>query len=197
MKPADARARRQALKDRETFDADERTKTRESTPVKIAGVTFTRRRKDWAVSRLMRMTMRDQEKLVARSSRLRNRIGELEAKQVEAAIDGDDTLEAELEQRIDDLVKAGDDATEAAEVVTYRLLALLLVPPDGGYGEHNTPLVGFGPDEAENEGNVEQAIAFLQPALDVEDAAALAAELSGSREADPTTTNSSETGSAS
>ena len=97
---------------------------------------------------------------------------------------------------IDELVKRADAATEQAELTTYRLLALLLIPPAEGYGEANTPLVGFGPAAAaEDEDAVNQAIAFLQPRLDVEDAAGLANELTGSREPDPTTTPSSGNGS--
>jgi hypothetical protein len=196
MKPSEARAARKANVEADTFDADARTERRERTPVKIAGATFTRRRKDWAVSRLMRQTMRDQEKALALSNRIKSRIAELEAKQAEAASDDDEAEEESIEVRIDDLVKRSDDALESAELCTYRLLALLLIPPSEGYGETNRPLVGFGPDAAEdNEGDVEEALEFLQPALDVEDAAELARELTGSREPDPTTTPSSGTGS--
>lgn len=195
MKPQAARDARKAATDAATFDADERTQRRENTPVKIAGATFTRRRKDWGVSRAMRQAMRAQEKAIALSNRVRTRVAELEVKQAEAATEGDDAEEERLEGLIDDLVARADDATQDAELTTYRLLALLLVPPGDGYGENNTPLVGFGPDAVEDESAVLQAIEFLQPALDVEDAADLARELTGTREPDPTTTPSSGTGS--
>lgn len=177
------------------FDADARTAAREGTTVKIAGAKFTRRRKDWTISRAMRQAMRAQEKHLALANRVASRVAELEVEQAEAASDGNDEREAELESRIDELVKRADDAREAAELVSYRLLALLLVPPENGYGEDNTPLVGFGPDALEDEDAVDQALAFLQPTLDVEDAGALARELTGSVEPDPQTTPSSETGS--
>lgn len=175
-----------------TFNADERAQTRENTPVTIGGVEFTRRRKDWAVSRLMRKAMRDQEKAVALNARLRSRIVEHEVNQAEAARDGNDELETELEAKIEDLVERGDAATEAAELVTYRLLALLLKPPadrDDLDGWGPEPILEHGPEASD------PAVAFLQPALDVEDAAALAGELTGSDEPDPPTTTSSEDGS--
>lgn len=192
---AELRKASQKLAEREPFNADERTAARERTPVIIGGVTFTRRKKDWEVSRAMRLAMREQEKALALSTRIRTRVAEHETRQAEAAAEGDDALEEELEGKIDELVKRADAATEEAELSSYRLLALLLIPPADGYGEHNTPLVGFGPDAVDDEGAVQDAIAFLQPRLDVEDAAALASELSGSREPDPPTTPSNGNGS--
>lgn len=180
-----------ALGQRDSFDADARTKARESTPVVIAGRTFLRARKDWAISRAMRQIMREQEKDVALSTRLRLRCGELEAEQAEAATQGNDDREAELETQIDELVRKADEATENAELVSYRLLALLLVPQP--YGEAEDVLEGFGP--VEDPAEAEPAIAYLQPAMDVEDAADLARELTGSQEPDPPETPSSESGS--
>lgn len=195
MKPEQARAARKAAQAANEFDADARTQARERTPVKIAGATFTRRRKDWDVSRAMRQAMRGQEKAVALANRVKTRVAELEVRQAEAAAEGDEDTENELETTIDALVAKADDATQEAEISSYRLLALLLVPPQEGYGEHNEQLVGFGPDALEDENAVQRAIAFLQPALDIEDAADLASELTGSREPDPTTTPSSGSGS--
>lgn len=196
MKPAEARERRKAATAAAEFNADERASTRERAAVVIGGVTFTRRRKDWEISRIMRQAMREQEKALAKGNRVRSRVSEHEVKQLEAASDGDDELEAELEEKIDALIKAADDALEAAELETYRLLALLLIPPAEGYGEDNTPLIGFGPEAAaEDEAAVEQALEFLQQRLDVEDARDLANELTGDRSADPPMTPSSETGS--
>lgn len=177
------------------FDADRLTTEREKLPVKIAGATFTRRRKDWEVSRLMRQLMRSQEKHIASSNRVKARVAELEVEQMEAASDGNTTLEADLEAKIGELVERADEATEDAELASYRLVALLLVAPSDGYGEHNEPLRGFGPDDIDDESAIDAAIGFLQPALDVEDVAALARELSGGQEPDPPTTSSSETGS--
>src|SRR5688572_21619606 len=111
------------------FNADERAETREAAPIIIGGVTFTRRRKDWDISRAMRAAMRDQEKALALANRVRQRVAEHEVKQVEAAADGDEAREEELENMIDELVKRADAATEQAELTTYRLLALLLIPP--------------------------------------------------------------------
>lgn len=180
---------------RESFDADDRAKARESSPVVIDEHRFLRRRKDWATSRAMRSIMRDQEKNVALANRLRIRCGELEAEQIEAATRNEDERETDLEQRIDELVAKSDEATEEAELVTYRLLALLLVPQPygtGGEGETET-LPGFG--DVDDPADAEPAIAWLQPRLDVEDAADLARELSGSSEPDPPETTSSESGS--
>jgi hypothetical protein len=175
------------------FDADARRDDRESTPVKIEGVEFTRRRKEWATSRAMRLTMRDQEREVALANRVRVRVAELETEQIEAAAKGETDREAELEAQIGELVDRADAATEAAELVTYRLLALLLRPPA------DANLEGFGPvpdDDDRDQGDYAQAaVRWLQPALDVEDAADLARELTGSREPDPQTTPSSESGS--
>lgn len=216
MKPAEARAARKAREQAAGFNADERAEAREKAPIVIGGVTFTRRRKDWKISRAMRQAMRAQEKALAKANRTRQRVAELEVRQVELAaepLDLDGVAEGDLDERtaeleaareakidelegkIDALVNSADDDVERAELTTYRLLALLLIPPADGYGEDNTPLVGFGPDELDDEDAVEQAIEFLQPALDVEDAAALANELTGSREPDPQPTPSSETGS--
>lgn len=193
-KPHQLREARLAAVKATEFDADARTAAREGTVVRIAGATFTRRRKDWQISRAMRQAMRSQEKQVALANRIASRIAELETEQAEAAVDGNDERELELEGKIDDLVNRADDAREEAELVTYRLLALLLIPP-AKYGEDERELRGFGPDALEDEDAVDAAIAFLQPALDVEDAAALARELTGSDEPDPQTTPSSETGS--
>lgn len=180
---------------RESFDADARATARESSPVVIDEHRFLRRRKDWATSRAMRAVMRDQEKNVALANRLRIRCGELEAEQIEAATRDEQEREAELERQIDELVRKSDEATEAAELVTYRLLALLLVPKPfgtGGDGETET-LQGFG--DVEDPVEADPAIEWLQPRLDVEDAAELARELSGSQEPDPPETPSSESGS--
>lgn len=181
----------------EGFNADERGAKREATPATIGGVTFSRRRKDWSVSRLMRQTMRDQEKAVAFSNRAHGRVAELEVAQAEAAREGDTEEEDKLEARIDELVAKADEATEEAETVTYRLLALLLVPPAEVDDDAELPAAGFGPDAVteSRESDVMDAVEWLQPRLDVEDAADLARELTGSREPDPQTTPSSETGS--
>jgi hypothetical protein len=178
----------------EGFNADERASKRDNAPVVIDGVTFTRRRKVWAITRLMRQTMRAQEKAVAFSNRCHGRIAELEVAQAEAAREGDTAKEDELESKIDDLIEHADDSTEEAEIVTYRLLALLLIPPADGVGEDNATLHGFGPDDDELE-RVDEAVGWLQPRLDSEDAAELARDLTGSREPDPTPTPSSENGS--
>jgi seryl-tRNA synthetase len=181
----------------EGFNADERGAKREATPATIGGVRFSRRRKDWRVSRLMRQTMRAQEKAVAFSNRAHGRVAELEVAQAEAARDGDTAEEAKLEERIDELVDKADEATEEAETVTYRLLALLLVPPAEVDDDVELPADGFGPDAVADsrEADVQDAVEWLQPRLDVEDAADLARDLTGSREPDPQPTPSSETGS--
>jgi hypothetical protein len=195
----------------EEFDADARTKAREETPVVIAGVRFTRRKKDWKVSRAMRKLMRIQESALALNRRLRIRIAELDAEQVEAAAKGEDDKVAELEGQIDELVGKGDEATENGELVSYRLLALLLVPPaEAAEGETTdaatTAIAAAGPLPRDAFGpgaggpleleDVRPALEWLQPALDVEDAAALANDLSGSSEPDPPETPSSGSGSA-
>lgn len=172
------------------FDADARRSEREGTTVTIEGHTFRRRRKDWSVSRAMRKLMREQESAVALGNRLRVRVSELEAEQVEAAAKGEDDTVENLEGQIDDLITRADEATEDAELVTYRLLALLLSPPEGdeldadawGPADDDVPLTA---------GEAESAVRFLQPALDVEDAASLAQELTGSREPDPQTATAS------
>jgi hypothetical protein len=183
----------------EAFDADARRAARETSPVTIEGVSFRRRRKDWGVTRLMRSLSRQQQDALSLVTRLRVRTSELEAEQIEAASKGEDRLEAELETTIRDLMTRADEATEDGEIITYRLLALLLVAPDDVEvpvevdGERVDAAGAFGP--VEDEADAEPAIAFLQPALDVEDAADLARELTGSAEPDPPATPSSETGS--
>lgn len=179
------------------FDADSRRTERETATVKIEGVTFTRRRKDWSTTRAQRKVSRVQESAIALSARLRVRIAELEAEQVEEAAKGNDEAVATLEDQLDELVTKADDAIEDAELVTYRLLALLLRPPTPADGEDE--LAGFGPDadnpeEPRSIEDAEPALDFLKDALDVEDAAALARELTGSAEADPPTVPSTETG---
>lgn len=171
----------------QAFDAGARDSERQDTPAVIAGHTFKRRRKAWKVSRLMRTITRDQETAVALSHRIRVRVAELETEQLEAAAEGKDELEGELEGKIQALITRGDEATEAAELVTYRLLALLLVPAE------DAELEGFGP--VEDPSDADPAIHLLQEELDVEDAADLARELTGSVEPDPQETPSSETGS--
>lgn len=189
---AAAKAAKRAGRQAEAFNADERATTRESTAVVIGGVTFRRRRKAWSVSRAMRQAMRDQEKAVALSNRIRTRVAEHEVKQIEAAQEGNDELEAELEGKIEDLITKADEATETAEVATYRLLALLLIPQLADGDDAQAPMSGWGPDGVED---AELAIAFLQDELDVEDAAGLAQELTGSAEPDPPETPSSGNGS--
>lgn len=185
----------------EGFNADERAAKRDNAPVTIDGVVFKRRRKVWAITRLMRQTMRAQEKAVAFSNRCHGRVAELEVRQAEAARDGDDAEESKLEEKIDELIAKADEATELAEVTTYRLLALLLVPPDEAPdvepGDDVLPLAAFGPDAFEEDDldTVDEAVEWLQPRLDAEDAAELAREMTGSREPDPPTTPSSESGS--
>lgn len=182
------------------FDADQRTKTREETPVVIGGVTFNRRRKVWIVSRAMRQMMREQESALAKSNRIRARVSELELEQLEAAAEGKSDVEGELEDKIRALIAQADEETEVAELVSYRLLALLLIPtgkrldPSTGV-EHE--LEGFGSPPAEEDpvAYAMPAVEFMQPELDVEDAAGLTEELTGSREPDPQGTPSSGSGS--
>lgn len=172
----------------EGFNADTRAAEREALPIVVGGRTFKRVRKDWEVSRAMRKFMRTQEREVARNNRLGRRIGELEAEQTEAARTGQTERETELEELIDGLVEDADEATEIAEWVTYRLLSLLMVIGDDG-----EQIAGFGPEHVDDD--AEAAVKFLQRALDVEDAGAMARELTGSQEPDPQTTPSSGTGS--
>lgn len=219
MKPAQARATRKAVTDRKTFNADERAAQREQAPVVIAGVSFTRRRKDWLVTRGMRAIMREQENSVSLTNRLRARITELQAQQLEAvvaaeadAVDAPAGAEAaaddesRLEARIVGLIAQADEATERSELMSYRLLVMLLVPPVAPDGDAEDPLGdarhGFGPEAAGYDDDIDgdedavmAAIGFLQPALDTEDAIDLAHELTGSVEPDPAEDPSSATGS--
>lgn len=192
---AELRAARKTIEEREGFNADERSAKRERTPAVVGGVSFTRRRKDWDVNHAMRSLMREQEKSLAAAQRIRARVAEHEARQAEAAAKGEDEEEERLEGLIDDLIARADGKTTDAELASYRLLALLLIPPatlPEELPEHAAG--GFGP-EVEEEAVVMAAIDWLKPRLDVEDAAALATELSGSREPDPQTTPSTENGS--
>lgn len=184
-----------ARKDRERqpYNADDRAKARENTPAVVGGLSFTRRRKDWKTSRAMRQQMREQENAVARGNRIRARIAELEVEQIEAAAAGEDEREAELEVLVQELVTKSDEATEAAELVTYRLLCLLLVPPTPGEGEDAWR--GFGPAEADEAAVEGGPVEHFQEELDVEEAVGLARELTGSVEPDPPMTPSSENGS--
>lgn len=191
---AELRAARKTIEEREGFNADDRSAKRERTPVVIGGVSFTRRRKDWDVNRAMRTLMRSQEKALAAASRIRARVAEHEAKQAEAAAEGRDEEEDRLERLIDELIERADNMTSDAELASYRLLSLLLIPPAAD-AERGDGLVGFGPDAADDEASAIEAVEWLKPRLDVEDAAALATELSGSREPDPQPTPSTENGS--
>lgn len=165
------------------FNADNRTAVREDTPVVIDGVSYTRARKNWKVSRMMRKLMRDQESAIALSTRLRRRIVELEVEQMQAAANGAEDDEAKLEGQITELIAKADEATEVAEGVTYRLLCVLLKHADEQLlDENGEPL----PARVEK----------FMDVLDVEDAADLARELSGSSEEDPPTPQETATTSA-
>lgn len=177
------------------FDADARRKTREDTPVVVAGLTFKRRRKAWAVTRAMRALMREQEAAVARATRVTARTAELEAEQIEAAAKGESEREEELERTIVGLVKSSDASREEAELATYRLIALLLVPPPAEDSDDVPPrpaVAGFGP--VDDPSDAQPALELLLNELDAEDAFDLAQELSGEAEPDPQKTPSSETG---
>lgn len=192
---ADRSANTNLGKRRDPFDADARRKAREDTPVVIAGLSFKRRRKDWNVTRAMRRLMREQESAVARATRLQARTAELEAEQIEAAAKGETDREEELERTIVELVGNADTSRELAELQTFRLLALLLVAPDGE-GDDVPPrpaVAGFGP--VEDAEDAQPALDLLLAELDAEDAFDLAQELSGEGEPDPQMTPSSETGS--
>jgi hypothetical protein len=190
-----ARAELAGREDAKGFNADERSAKRERTPAVVGGVSFTRRRKDWDVNGDMRALMRSQEKALAAAQRIRSRVAEHEAKQAEAAAQGDDDEEERLEELIDELIDRADNLTQDAELASYRLLALLLIPPAEPPEDLDaTAASGFGPD-VEEEALIMAAVDWLKPRLDVEDAAALATELSGSREPDPPTTPSTANGS--
>lgn len=212
-----ARARRAAQGDNAPqaggYDADAKASAREATPVDIGGVSLRRRRKTWDVSRRLRFLGREQERYVAVGSRLRARIAELEAEQIEEASKGNVELEESLEDQIQALVDKADDGTEVAETATYRILALLLVPPAvspvaaaklGEEGDDGPPVkaealeadvaAGFGVLDDED-GTDELAVAWLQGELDTEDAVGIAQELTGSTDPDPQTDPSSATGS--
>jgi hypothetical protein len=196
---------------RDPFDADRRRQEREDTPVTIGGVTFKRRRKVWTVTRLMRTITREQEAAVARATRLQARTAELEAEQIEAAAKGETGREEELERTIVELVAKADESREEGEVLTFRLIALLLVPPDVASDAAEDPLstaaealeldgvgpmafrAAFGP--VEDVEDAMPAVEFLQGELDDEDAIDVARELAGEVEPDPQMTPSSETGS--
>lgn len=165
------------------FDADARAAERMTKPVVIAGVTYKRRKKDWDTSRLMRKIMRAQEGHVARSTRLRRRIAELEVEQMEAAGEGATDREADLEGKIEELITQADESTEEAELASYKLVRALLTDEQG------EPLVDA---DGEPLAADDDLVAVLQSTMDVEDVAALARELSGSVEPDPQTTTSSD-----
>lgn len=183
------------------FNADERSGRRHGTPVVIGDVTFKRTVKVWNINLAMRRAMRDQETAVARSERIRARVTELEVEQIVAAQKGDTDREEELETEIVALVAKADESSVVAEIVSYRLLALLLEPPqkveqtEGGAATTvpHDDLGGFG--LIDDPQDAAPAIAWLQKHIDIEDATALAEELSGSVPPDPPTTSSSETGS--
>lgn len=176
------------------FNADERSAARSSSPVTIAGVPFRRRVKDWDISLSMRALMRAQESAVARSNRLGARVQELEADQIEAAASGETEKEEALEGTIEELIGKSDEATVIAERTTYRLLALLLEPPEDAaesFDELDADVVdGFGVLKDESRDDSE-ATAWLARRLDSTDALVLARVLAGQREPDPQMTPSS------
>lgn len=153
------------------FNADERAKVRDETPVTIGGRKFKRKRKVWDVSREVRKLQREQESAVAKSMRLRTRLAELEADQLELAAKGDEDGAEAMEEQINKLVEGADTSTEDAERVTYKIIEALLVP----FAEDGPPA----------------ELDHLLAELDVNDAGALARDLTGSREPDPQATPSS------
>jgi hypothetical protein len=133
------------------FDADARAEAREQAPVVIGGVTYHRRRKDWNTTRAMRALLREQERAGAAQDRAQRLVDELSAaEQVDDAA-------------LDEAYRKLDEAGDAADLATYRLIALLLRTADGG--------------------DVEPEL--LQQSLDVQDAGPLAASLAGA-DPDPT-----------
>lgn len=187
-----------ARRRRDPFDADARRQQREDTPVVVGGISFKRRRKVWDVTRLMREIARDQETAIARSTRLIARTAELESEQIEAAAKGETDREEELETTIAELLKKSDEGRSRGELMTFRLIALLLVPPDAPAGDDAVDELlelrgAFGP--VEDEAAAMPAVEFLAGELDEEDAIDLARELTGQIEPDPQMTPSSETGS--
>jgi hypothetical protein len=179
------------------YDADAKAKLREDTPVTIGGHEFRRRRKTWKVSRRMRELSRDQERNVALGERIRHRIAELETEQTEAATAGDTQREEDLEEQIEALVAKADEGTEVAETATYRLLALLLIPPLRSAGDGQAPaLEGFGVLDDDELRDDTPAVEFLQVELDTEDALGILVDLGVAQggaagEPDPQTTPSS------
>lgn len=145
-KPAAEPAQAPAANGRHSFNADQRANERETAPITIGGVIFHRRRKTWEVSRTMRNLMREQERASRHGDRVRRQLDE-------AAPDASDDEIAELERKL-------DEASDAADLAAYKIVALLLEAEGGG-----------PPD-----------LAHLQEHLDVDDTGDLATMLAGGGE---------------
>lgn len=161
--------------DKHSFDADGRAKVREGAPITIGDQVFHRRRKNWAVTRELRVLLRTQERAASKAQRLRARVAALSEKirgsqdpqtgeWLKEPISDDaeiDRIEAEVETLEGQIDQAADESDEAA----FAMIALLL--RKDGSDDH--------PD-----------VDHLKESLDSEDAGDLAANLAGGAEPDPT-----------
>lgn len=174
------------------FDADARAQLREGAIVTIGGKQFRRKKKVLKVSRALRRLIREQETHIAKGNRISARLGEVEVDQLEAATAGEEEKVAKLEEAIGALVREGDAAREESELVSLRIIELLLLP-DGGTEEAPAewPVAPELDEDGEPNGP-ETPVGFLQGELDVEDATAIANLLANGREPDPQMTQGSD-----
>lgn len=163
------------------FDADARAQLRADAVITIGERPFKRVKKTLEVSRELRKLIREQETNMAKATRTAARIGELEAEQLEAAADGKDELEAELEAKIGELVKGVDEAREVSEVVSFRIIALLL-----------DEQAQTGDDAPELLASDEEAVDHLVGELDVNDAVVIANMLANGIDPNPQTTQATD-----
>jgi len=117
----------------EGFDAPERSKKRESAPFVLGDQTFTRRRKNWKMTRELRTLLRKQERSMISISRVNTEISELPTGRQS------EQKELELEDRIDALQDEGD-------IASYEIVALLLRDEEG-----NSPAVEMIQEELDVE----------------------------------------------
>jgi len=134
-----------------------RAAARESEPIEIGDLAFTRVRKTWKVTREINRVLHEQEREGRLAEQARMKADRVEEDAYQAGKDPDNDA-------IDALLAEAYEHQDAVEEAAYRLIQPLLRDPDG-----NPP-----------------ALEYLQEHLDVQDVAALARQATGSAEVGPT-----------
>lgn len=102
-----------------SFNADERAEKREQAPITLGGVTYTRCRKNWTLTRNLRRLLRKQERTSIQQDRLNKQLEDL-------------PLDAPDDQ-LDRIEKEVDEAQDQGDVAAYEIIALLLKDEDDSH----------------------------------------------------------------